>query len=1361
MATRTISTKVAITGESEYRASITAINNELKTLDSALRLVDSTFQGQANSIEALSARQTALADIQQTQAKKVEELRAALDNARSSVQAHADAVAAARQKLEENRAALERLKTTEGDTTEEQKRLNEEIVRNEEAVKLEEAALSAAEKGVQSWERQLNNAQVQLNSTNREISDNEKYLAEAKASADGTASSIDEYGKKVKKAGEDTEDANRSIDKMSDGIEALAGVLAAAGVDAAFDKIRDALESCVSAFQDFQYAMSGVAAIANASTSELGALTAKAQEIGATTLFTASQAAEALQYMALAGWNAEEMLAGIDGVINLAAASGENLGTVSDIVTDALTAFGLSASDAGHFVDVLAQASANSNTTVTMLGEAFKYAAPVAGALGYSVEDVAVATGLMADNGIKGSMAGTAMRTMFTSLNGTIELTGRSFGTIQYSAQNADGTMKSFSETINDLRGYFSQMTDTERVSNAQAIAGQRAYAGLLAVLNATEQDYNSLTAAINDCTGAAERMRDVRMDNLQGDVFILQSAVDGLKTEIGSQLEPSLRTLTQAETDAVDWAHRFVDEHEGMVEVVTILVTVSGVFAVSLVGLSVAAGVVTKAMAALNAVMMANPWILAAAAVAALVTALAAVTIQAQNAESPIRDVQNAVKDMRSSFEEADDAFNTTAGEATAAAELAGAYLDRLSELEAQGSLTAEQQSEYNATLSMLQALLPDVNFELDETTGFLVDGAEAARALVDNWKEMAVMAAMQDQLKTKAEALVNAQLALNDAEKYQNDLTARQTQLENEKAEASRLLGEAERREGEYAAAGAWEAASAQNGYGNELMSINAHLAENAREQDAASDAVAEAQKAVEEAQTEVEDLAETYAKLTEEEKENTAAAEEAAAAQEKLAESIASIQESVDDLAKSFSDEYAAAYSALKGSAGLTGEFKAEIDEAIDSTDKLMERWEANAEAMARYAENLQKAQELGLNPRLLSDLADGSAESAAILNQIISDIEGGEVTVERVSEAYANLEQATIEAALQAALASGNIEGALEELAQVADDANFEDFLSYAREAFAAVGLDIDSLGIKWDELNAKTSEGIDLSPNSAVTAFNSIEEAAIAAADTIAGIDFAGRTAEAVGAVEESTGQAMEVTEAAVEAVTGSGEAMTEQAAQSAEAVGASAQSAADAASEAETAVSDSLAAAAQAVADARPGLVSSMTRLGSDMIGGMIVGIDNRAGALYAKIYSVVNNAILTAKAAAESNSPSKRTIRLFEDVDEGMIVGAENKKEDVAKAVQGVVNDALTLDIPDFDIPDVNQPVYLTATTARESDMADRVDSLSSELRDMRGVLSVIASAVTGPRSVELEDGTIVARYTKKINQALGMAGR
>lgn len=307
------------------------------------------------------------------------------------------------------------------------------------------------------------------------------------------------------------------------------------------------LKDTIDTYKGFESAMSQVEAVSGASGMEMKKLTDKAKEMGATTKFTAQESAEAFNYMAMAGWKTEDMLGGIEGILNLAAASGENLSTTSDIVTDALTAFGMKAGDAGHFSDVMAAASSNANTNVSLMGETFKYAGAMAGTLKYSIEDVALATGLMANAGIKGNMAGTALNSIFTRLSTNTGGAADALNELGIAFFHSDGSARDFSDVMEELREATADFTDEQKANLGNTIAGTYAQKGFLAILNATTEDYKKLSDAVGNADGAAARMAETMMDNLQGSITFLQSAVDGVKISFGERLAPYLR-------DFVDW---------------------------------------------------------------------------------------------------------------------------------------------------------------------------------------------------------------------------------------------------------------------------------------------------------------------------------------------------------------------------------------------------------------------------------------------------------------------------------------------------------------------------------------------------------------------------------------------------------------------------------------------------------------------------------------------------------------------------------------------------------------------------------------------------------------------------------------
>ena len=317
---------------------------------------------------------------------------------------------------------------------------------------------------------------------------------------------------------------------------------------------------------DFEAGMSEVKAISGATGSEFDALRDKAIEMGAETKFSASDSADAFKYMAMAGWDASQMMDGIAGIMDLAAASGEDLATTSDIVTDALTAFGLQASDSAHFADVLAQASSKSNTNVGLMGETFKYVAPVAGALGYSIEDTAVAIGLMANSGIKGSQAGTALRSTITRLAKPVGEAEDAVEKLGISITNADGTMKPLSQTMVELREKFAGLTEEQKAQYAAMLAGQEGMSGLLAIVNASDEDFQKLTDEINNANGAAEDMASVMMDNTAGAVEQLKGALESAGILIGEKLTPYIRQLAEWITGLVEKFNSLSEEEQDQI---------------------------------------------------------------------------------------------------------------------------------------------------------------------------------------------------------------------------------------------------------------------------------------------------------------------------------------------------------------------------------------------------------------------------------------------------------------------------------------------------------------------------------------------------------------------------------------------------------------------------------------------------------------------------------------------------------------------------------------------------------------------------------------------------------------------------
>ncbi|MBQ9685207.1 MAG: phage tail tape measure protein [Oscillospiraceae bacterium] len=466
-----------------------------------------------------------------------------------------------------------------------------------EAIGATKEKLDSLKTAQEQAKQQLENGdlgQDKYDALQREIIETEqelRRLQEEAASTSVALAKIDEAGKKIEAFGDSVTNAGQAIMPAS---MAVAGLGAAAVKTAA----------------DFDTSMSKVAAVSGATGDDLDALRDKAREMGAKTKFSASEAADAMNYMAMAGWKTGDMLEGIEGIMNLAAASGEDLATTSDIVTDALTAFGLSAQDSAHFADILAAASSNANTNVSMMGETFKYCAPIAGALGFSAEDTAEAIGLMANAGIKGSQAGTALRTIMNNLTGEIKLSGKALGDVTIATTNADGSMRDLSDILADCRGAFSQLSESEQAAAAEALVGKNAMSGFLALMNAGDADIEKLASSIDHCSdtfvktvdgaiipmsqaleegidwieeynGVSEQMAAVMQDNLGGQLTILKSQIQELAISFGEMLMPAIRAIVSKIQAFVDKLNNMSESQRKAILTIGLIVAALGPFLV------------------------------------------------------------------------------------------------------------------------------------------------------------------------------------------------------------------------------------------------------------------------------------------------------------------------------------------------------------------------------------------------------------------------------------------------------------------------------------------------------------------------------------------------------------------------------------------------------------------------------------------------------------------------------------------------------------------------------------------------------------------------------------------------------------
>jgi len=404
---------------------------------------------------------------------------------------------------------------------------------------------------------------IEVSKLKTQLNNAERQYAETESAIEGVNRELNDQEQETEQATNAMRGLDSAMEKAGQGFTVFKGVVAnlvTDGIRLLVEGLKDASMYALKTGMDFEAGMSQVEATSGATTEEMKLLTAEAMRVGETTKFSASEAAEGLNFMAMAGWKADDMLTGLEGMANLAAAANTDLGTASDIVTDTLTAMGYAAGDSAKLADVMAAAASNANTNVEMMGYTFKYAAPVAGSLGYNMEDLAIATGLMANAGIKGEQAGTTLRAGLTNLIKPTEQMATYMEKYGITVTNSDGTVKSLSETMEILRQKLGGLPEAEQAAAAAAIFGKEAMSGWLAVVNSSDEDFNKLSSAIYGSEGAAKQMAAVMQDNLKGDIEELGGAVDTVAIKVQSKFNGALREGVQA-------IHGFVTGSASMTE--------------------------------------------------------------------------------------------------------------------------------------------------------------------------------------------------------------------------------------------------------------------------------------------------------------------------------------------------------------------------------------------------------------------------------------------------------------------------------------------------------------------------------------------------------------------------------------------------------------------------------------------------------------------------------------------------------------------------------------------------------------------------------------------------------------------------
>lgn len=519
--------------------SMKELSSEYSLASTQAKLFGSAQDALKAKVEELKAKisaQTDIVKLNETQQKKLED----------TLKEQKEKQASLASQIEKTKQAIAESAEATGENSAETQALKEQLDKLEEKEKAAAQVVAKTEEQLTKQETATNKSKEALVKLEAELKNTNKELKEAK---------WQEFAKNATAAADVLEDVGTKLSKVS-------AVIVGLGTAA------------VKVTADFDSQMSTVRAISGATGDEFDALRGKAIEMGEVTAFSASEAGEAMEYMAMAGWTTEDMLNGISGVMAAAAASGEDLSTTSDILTNSLTAFGKSAQDSAHFADVLVAAGNNANTTVSMMGDTFKYAGAVCGALGISVEDAAIATGLMGNAGIQAGEAGTALRSGLTNLIKPSKEAATAMEAYGVSIATTDEGSVDFMATMKNLRQTLGGLESTEQAAAIASIFGKEAMAGWTAIVNASEGDFTDLTNAIYNCEGAAQEAADIKLDNLSGQITILKGTLEGIAIQIGDVLMPTVRNVVGT---IQEWAKEFSRADESTKQMV---VTIGAVVA-------------------------------------------------------------------------------------------------------------------------------------------------------------------------------------------------------------------------------------------------------------------------------------------------------------------------------------------------------------------------------------------------------------------------------------------------------------------------------------------------------------------------------------------------------------------------------------------------------------------------------------------------------------------------------------------------------------------------------------------------------------------------------------------------------------
>lgn len=982
MAVRRVSTRLAIEGDAQYKQAASEIVSQLKVLDSQLKLTASEYKNNANSLEALIAKSKNLSEIQLAQKQKVDTLTEAYKNAQASVKKYEDNKSELTQKIKENNAALEKLKNTEGDTTEAQKKLADETARLKSELDKNEAGLLGAQKGVTDYEIQINKAKVALNNTNDAISKNDKYLGEAKKSADGYATSIDNAGKEVKNAG--------------DNMAQLGSVLAAAGVVKAFKALVDAMEACISASIAFESAMTGVAKTTDLTKGELDDMAESLQRLSVEIPLSAEGLAKIAEIAGQLGIEKENIIAFTRVIADLAVATNLTAEEAATLFAQFANITGMSQDDFDRLGSAIVDLGNNSATTeADITAMAMKLAAAGTQA-GMSQADILGLAAALSSVGLSAEAGGSAFSKAINKMSVAVEIGGAD---LEAFAEIAGMSAEEFAKAYKDdataaLLAFIRGLGDVESHGKSATVLLEelgltevRLRDALIRASEASDLFESSIqrsNRAWNE-NSALSREAQLRYETTESKLQKLSNAFNNLKTAAGDKLSPALGKVADVLTKVVDAVAGFISNSTILVPLITGLAVAIGIVTAAVVTFTVVLPLAQKAMAALNATMAANPALLLIAAIAGLVAAVAVLVLSFDDGIVKAKDLSAASKEAVDSLNDFSNACKQNEQSITATAIAAEQYLNVLEELHNKGELTAQEQREYAMVVDELNGLGLDYNLTIDKQTGLITQNISAVRASIAAWRDHAIqqarIQALTEMYKKVADSEVEMaknivlvkkeQESYNDALKRHEAAIARQNELINE-------LG----LEAAYASEEYQKLEEVVKDTSQEMSDASQQLKENNK---AVNESAENIIKLKEETQSYEDALAEMNDILFESE----LAAQGYTEAEIALIKTYKDCLDAMDDLEAAYNSAYNTARETIEGQIGLYDAFDYRV---TMTAQDMIDIWNQQAENLQRYMDNLAAAADasIGLNEDIINAWSDGTKESAAAVQAFMDEL-----------------------------------------------------------------------------------------------------------------------------------------------------------------------------------------------------------------------------------------------------------------------------------------------------------------------------------------------------------------------------------